>query len=345
MDDKRYGDNLNVGGTADTGDIDFVVTWVDCNDPEWKKVYSEFTGRKNVEGANRFRDWGIFKYWFRAVEKYAPWVHRVYLVTCGQKPDFLNIDHPKLRFVTHQEFIDEKYLPTFNSNVIELNLKNIPDLSERFVLFNDDLFLNSPVRKEDFFVNGLPCDCAVLDMVIPLGQNDPFYHTILNDVDIINKYYNKKEVIRMNKGAWYKLQYKEGLIRNLCLTPWKYFSGFKDYHVVSCFLKSSFEAINRMEPEAYERTCNNHFRGWSDITQHLIRYYQLCEGKFYPMKRAGKFFEIGSQTEEILKAVKESRLKYICLNDDKEDIDFEAEKNSIINAFEEKFPSKSSFEL
>ena len=35
--------------------IDFVVTWVDGNDP-------------NV----RFRDWDNMQYWFRAVEKFAP---------------------------------------------------------------------------------------------------------------------------------------------------------------------------------------------------------------------------------------------------------------------------------
>ena len=28
----------------------------------------------------RYRDWDILKYWFRGVEKYAPWVNKVYLL-------------------------------------------------------------------------------------------------------------------------------------------------------------------------------------------------------------------------------------------------------------------------
>lgn len=325
--------------------IDFVVTWVDFTDPMWQKMYSDFTGKEIVNDSNRYRDWGTLKYWFRAVEKYAPWVNNVYFITCGQKPDFLNLNHPKLKFVKHSDYIDEKYLPTFNSSVIELNVRNLSELSEHFVLFNDDIFLNAPTKPEDFFVNGIPCDNAVLDMVIPMGENDVFYHTILNNVDIINKYYNKREVIGKNKKAWYSLKYKEGLIRNMCLAPWKHFAGFKDYHVVNNFLKSSFEEMYKREPEAFERTFKNHFRGWDDITQYLMRYYQLCEGKFHPSKKNGKFFEIGRQTDDIVRAILEEKYNYICLNDDSEKIDFEANKKAIIDAFEKKYPNKSEFEL
>lgn len=325
--------------------IDFVVTWVDCADPCWQKTYRDFTGNETVSDCNRYRDWDTLKYWFRAVEKYAPWVNSIFFITCGQKPSFMNVNHPKLKCINHTDYIDEKNLPTFNSNVIELNIHKIKDLSEQFVLFNDDIFLNAPVKAEDFFVNGLPCDNAVLDMVIPSGENDVFYHGILNNVDIINKYYRKKKVIGNNRAAWYNLKYREGLIRNLCLAPWKNFAGFKDYHVVNSFLKSSFEEMYRREPKAFERTFNNHFRCWDDITQYLIRYYQLCEGRFHPYKKKGKFFEIGKQTDDIINAISEEKYKYICLNDDSEDIDFEANKTAIIQAFERKYPNKSSFEV
>lgn len=326
-------------------DIDFVVLWVDSNDPKWQKMYTDFTGKRIVKESNRYRDWGTFKYWFRAVDKYAPWVNSIYFITCGQKPDFLNTAHPKLKCINHTDYIEKEYLPTFNSSVIELNIHKIKDLSERFVLFNDDIFLNAPVKETDFFVNGLPCDNAVLDMILPLGENDVFYHTILNNVDIINKYYNKKKVVRNNKSAWYNVKYGKEIARNLCLSPWKHFAGFKDYHVANSFLKSSFEEVYKREPEAFERTFKNHFRGWDDITQYLIRYYQLCEGRFHPYRKRGKFFEIGKQTDAIIKAISEEKYKYICMNDDSEDIDFEYNKKLIIEALEKKFPEKSSFEL
>ena len=48
--------------------IDFVVTWVDGSDPHWqtkKQQYANLTGRLN--GENRYRDMGIFEYWFKNV--------------------------------------------------------------------------------------------------------------------------------------------------------------------------------------------------------------------------------------------------------------------------------------
>lgn len=325
--------------------IDFVITWVDCGDPMWQKMYTDFTGKELSGGENRYRDWGFLKYWFRAVEKYAPWVGNIFFITCGQKPDFLNVNHPKLKFIKHEDYIDKKYLPTFNSNVIELNLGNISELSEQFVLFNDDIYINAPIKEEDAFVNGVPCDCAVLDMVIPMGKNDVFYHAIINNIDIINKHYDKKKVVKSNKKSWYKPTYKEGFIRNICLSPWKYFGGFKDYHLVNNFLKSSFTKLREMEPEAFERTFKNHFRGWDDITQYVVRYYQLCEGKFHPARKEGKFYEIGRQTDEIVKALSEEQHKFICMNDNSDNIDFETNRKKILEAFEKKFPEKSSFEL
>ena len=36
-----------------------------------------------------YRDWGTFKYWFRGVEKFAPWINKVYLVTDDQIPNLV----------------------------------------------------------------------------------------------------------------------------------------------------------------------------------------------------------------------------------------------------------------
>lgn len=36
----------------------------------------------------RYRDWGIFHYWFRGVEKFAPWVRKVYFVTWRHLPEW-----------------------------------------------------------------------------------------------------------------------------------------------------------------------------------------------------------------------------------------------------------------
>ena len=148
-------------------DIDFVIIWVDGDDPVWKEERAKYDHPAScLPNSNnfQFRDWGVLPYWFRSVERYAPWVRRIHFVTCGHYPEWLNLDHPKLHFVRHEDFIPSEYLPTFSANPIELNIHRIPGLSEQFVYFNDDMFVAAPVKPTDFFINGLPRDCAIRNM-------------------------------------------------------------------------------------------------------------------------------------------------------------------------------------
>ena len=148
--------------------IDFVVTWVDASDPEWlsqkEKYHTELSHSEKKDNSSfRYREWGMFRYWFRAVEQYAPWVRYVWLVTCGHTPEWLNTEHPKLRVVRHEDFIPKEYLPTFSSICIELNLWRISGLSEHFVYFNDDMYLfdNASTKRYRTMQFGLPhtrCD-------------------------------------------------------------------------------------------------------------------------------------------------------------------------------------------
>ena len=102
--------------------IDFVVTWVNNKDVDWRKRKSEFEKEYNIfqdlNSEERYREWGLMKYWFRAVEKYAPWVNKIYFITEGHVPNWLDVNHPKLVHVKHEDYIEKQFLPTFNSNVI-----------------------------------------------------------------------------------------------------------------------------------------------------------------------------------------------------------------------------------
>lgn len=117
--------------------IDFVVTWVDGADKRWQKKRAQYVDDPEIEAgmssAKAYRDWGTFKYWFRGVESFAPWVNKVYLVTDDQVPTWLDLRHEKLEVIDHTDIIDAKYLPVFNSNAIEMNLHKIKGLSENFV--------------------------------------------------------------------------------------------------------------------------------------------------------------------------------------------------------------------
>lgn len=88
------------------GPIDFVIPWVDGNDPDWRNERSKWCIENEGDHREiRFRDWDNLQYWFRGVEKFAPWVNRIHFITYGHLPPWLNVDHPKINIVRHTDYI------------------------------------------------------------------------------------------------------------------------------------------------------------------------------------------------------------------------------------------------
>lgn len=327
--------------------IDFVVTWVDGNDPDWFREKMKYQGIDITSGnaENRFRDWGTFRYWFRGVEKFAPWVNRVFLITCGHYPEWLNIEHPKLRLVRHADYMPAECLPTFNSNAIQMFLHRIPDLSEQFVLFDDDCFLTAATTPEDFFVNGVPCDEGLLEAINCTDPKDIFPHMMLNNSAVINKHFQKKEVLRRHFSKFINLKYGKDNIRTLLMLPLKYFSGFKDMHLPGSYRKTDMQILWDAEPESLMRTGKNKFRALDDVTIWLMKNWRICNGDFVPRStKWGKKYELGIDGD-VYQAIKTGRWKAICVNDGIPDIDFNMEKKKLCEAFEVLLPGKSSFEI
>ena len=201
--------------------IDFVVPWVDSSDEEWIQLYNKYRGVHVASDDARFRNWGIFKYWFRAVEKNAPWVNKVFLITNGTFPQFINPNHPKLVLVKHEDYIPKKFLPTFNAATIELNLNKISELSEQFVFFNDDFFLNAPVAPDYFFKNGLPCDNNREKVfgAIKWSKTDNFGIALSEcvDIGIINCFFNRKSTVKGSLKNWFGIHL---CLRAIETSPW-----------------------------------------------------------------------------------------------------------------------------
>ena len=267
----------------DVNAIDFVVPWVDDSDPLWRAKKAQYTGVEEQEGNTdvRFRDWNTLKYWFRGVEKFAPWVRYVYFVTDAQKPEWLNVDHPRLRWVKHTDFIPAEYLPTFNANTIEWNLHRIEGLSERFVYFNDDVFLIRRVDPEDFFVKGLPCD---LPNIGPLYANGFFSHILFNNAELINRHFSLRESIHKNLGKWTRKQSLGGLFKLVLYGRKDMIPHSNNWHIHANYLKKSFEALWACEGEIIQKTCENRLRSKEDVTSYCVRDFQLFSGQFYPQK-------------------------------------------------------------
>ncbi len=324
--------------------IDFIVLWVDGNDPEWQKERAKYITDKKQGHVARFRDWDLMRYWFRGVEKFAPWVNCVHFVTCGHHPEWLNLNHPKLHFVKHGDFIEKKYLPLFNSCAIEMNINHIPDLEEHFVYFNDDFFITGHVRPEQFFQKGLPCDMAILDPIKPMK----YYHQVLNDTIELNKHFNFRDSLKKHLSKYINLKYGVHLYKNLLQIPYPYFVGFKVHHLPTPYLKSTWDTVWNHCPDAITQTLSSRFRSPNDNTQLLFHYWQLASGMFNPINvtKTSGYYGISPETLDIIcKIIKSKRNNIMVINDTWPNTDIEVAKNQLINSFDYILPQKSSFEL
>lgn len=325
--------------------IDFVITWVDGNDKEWQNEKNKYQATKENDNKNiRYRDWDNLKYWFRAVEKYANWVNKIYFITYGHLPDWLDTTNEKLVIVNHNDFIPQKYLPTFNSCAIELNMYRIKRLSENFVYFNDDMFFNDYTKPTDFFKKDLPCEYAILTTIVASGQ-DKFEHRIINNMGVINKHFNMKKCIKSNFGKWFNLKYGKDQLRTLLLMSWNNFPAIKFSHSAISFKKSTFEEIWNKEPEIMNNSCETKFRNFTGVNPWVFKDWQIAKGEIYPRKsNFSKFYIINNDNSEIINDIKKGKHKLICLNDSDKIENFEVQKSKINNAFEEKLNKKSTFE-
>lgn len=329
--------------------IDFVVTWVDGGDLQWQKEKQRWLSGNDADvdvSAIRYRDWDNLRYWFRAVEKYAPWVNKVHFVTNGQLPDWLNLDAPKLNFVKHSDYIPMEWLPTFSSHPIEFNVHRIEGLSEQFVLFNDDFFLTAPVKPEDFFVDGLPCD-SIREDPLAFEQTELYNFICLNDLMFVNDRFERKEVRSRLGSKWFSLRAPADLVRNMITSLMRHnaFFGIDTHHLPQAYLKRTFQEVWEREPELLAEVCSHKFRDARDISHHSLKFWQLMNGNFQPYDkhRFGKVLNV-SWTDRVCNAIENRQYKAICIND-AEDVDFEAVKAKINGAFEKALPEKSSFEL
>ena len=329
--------------------IDIVIPWVDEKDLEWQRVKAQYNADDSFEASNmRFQSWDNLKYWFRAVETCLPWFNKIFFITWGHLPDFLNINHPKLRIVRHEEYIPHKYLPTFNSNTIEMNLHRIDDLSENFILFSDDVFPILLIPEDYYFKDNMVCDEAVENIITTTSFGAVSHATRyaqVNNMFIINKYFRKREVQKKNWDKGYCEDYGERLDRTKACAYWYDFPGFYDPHMANAMKKSVLEKLWKLEKEALDAGSHDRFRGYADITQYLVRYWQLCEGNFYPRKTRGKvFFPTIDTFHEVVDAIKNKSYQMISFNENCTPDEFEIMKKEINDALAETFPNRSSFE-
>ena len=333
--------------------IDIVIIWVDGSDIKWQQEKNKYLPENNKididVSAKRWRDWDNVQYIFRGIEKFCPWVNKVFFITCGQKPSWLNTECEKLVFVNHKDYIPEKYLPTFTSRTIELNLNRLEGLSEHFIYLNDDFFFTKKCKPSDFFKNGLP-KLVAMEKPKTISQEEIFDCTINNNVRLIASKFNKQQVKKSNKKHWYPLRdpitfFMNKFYDKTAMTGW---AGFYMDHLPNPFLKSAFEECWQLFGDKFDEVCQNRFRSRYGLNQYVVSEYMLCKGSFAFEKYGKRGFnyslnDVKNNIDKVCQDIKKQKYKTVCLNDVNVQ-NFEETKKKINEALDYILPEKSAFE-
>ncbi len=327
--------------------VDFVIPWVDGDESKWKKSFNEQFQSHNGVDANlsRYRDWELLKFWFRGVELNAPWVNKIYFITCGHLPKWLNVNHPKIVIVKHEDYIPSEYLPVFSSHPIELNMHRISGLSETFIYFNDDFFITSQVSVSDFFKDGKPLD---LPMLRVNNEGDTLFGNVLdNNMILIKSKYSVFKVILNSMRYWWHVKVP---LRDIYHTLVGIFTTknviFKYHHLPQPLLKTTlFKAWDDFG-EKLVVVSSNKFRDKIDVNQYVFKYIQYCLGHYSPINvsKLGTSISLSDSNFDLVEEIIDSS-KVVCLNDNDNITDFELVKSKIYEKFENLYPDKSKFEI
>lgn len=336
-----------------SGPIDIVIPCVDEKDSVWekeRKKWSAICDGDKFETSNlRFQCWDNLFLWFRSIEECMPWVHKIFLVTCGQRVDFLKKNHPKIELVNHRDFIPSEYLPTFNSNTIEMNIHRIRELSDNFILFSDDVFPLEPIAEEYYFKDNMVCDEAVENIITTTSFGSVSHNTRyaqINNMFIINRHFKKRKVQAAHPEQWFNDEYEEHLERTKACEYWYDFPGFYDPHMANAMKKSTLAHLWDVEPEALDLGSKNKFRAHTDVTQYLIRYWQFCSGDFVPRKTRGKvYFPTIDTYKDVVDAIDNRLYPMVSFNENCTPEEFPIIKENINAALLRRFPQKSTYEI
>lgn len=299
-------------------DIDLVITYLNNNDKKWQrdyKTYSRIEKKKYDPFGIRFRDWNNFKYVLRSIANYMSFINNLYIIVSdeSQIPEYVNTDTAKIIF--HKDIIPEKYLPTFNSNTIELFIYKITELSENFLYTNDDIFITNNISAKDFYDNEMNPKIDVFEKRI--SRNNVYINSLRNTQELVLNEHN--------------VTFKSKL------------SLLRSNHSINPMKKSMWEYYW----DKYKNEMSNsitRFRDKSNITQELSNYHFFIKDKNNVTKRNTRYFSfINNTTYDLENLINDKNITAICINDNGV-IDFDIYKTEVNVILERKYPNKCIYE-
>lgn len=312
--------------------IDAVYTWVDGTDEKWQRLKASVQEQQSGESliqdalaAARFADHDELRYSLRSIEQYAPWIRKIWIVTNGQVPDWLNLEHPKVQIVTHEEiWPNTEGLPNFNSHAIEACLHRIEGLSEHYLYFNDDMILGKPVSPARFFHGN--------------GVSKYFYSRALVDFCDLGEEDNASTIAAKNSRA------AMGAVSGSTASR-------KFFHTPSPLRRSVTEQLEATYPDLFAVTRRAQFREQTDIAVAGSFYFNVAGamGAAVPARIHYEYIDPATEDgrQRMLKVIAKHDRDTICVNDGSTD-ETDAQRIEtdafIRGSLEEFLPVPSAFE-
>ncbi|WP_046260695.1 stealth family protein [Streptomyces sp. WM6386] len=308
--------------------VDAVYTWVDGDDPAMAakrrahQALSHNTIAPRETGASRYTSHDELRYALRSLEMYAGFVRHVYLVTDSQIPDWLDPRAEGLTVIDHRDILPADALPVFNSHAIESRLHHIPGLSEHYLYFNDDVFINRPVGAEHFFHgNGI---ARIPLSPLKLGIGAP--HPLEPAPNSAGK--NAREVISRFHG------------RHIT---------HKSLHTPHPQLLSVMREMERLGIEELDRTSYSRFRSTSDVApaSTLHHHWAMATARAVPADYRFRYVQLGTpdMRRRLSRLAAGEDVDFFCLNDVDTPPEARSAAQAAISIFlQRKYPFPSRYE-
>ncbi|MCR4881483.1 MAG: Stealth CR1 domain-containing protein [bacterium] len=306
--------------------IDLVYLWVNGADEDFAKEKNFWQKKLNIPVSqdvcdSRYIENDELRYSLRSVFQNIPWVNKIYIVTNGQVPKWLDTRDDRIKIVTHKEIMPNDCLPVFNSRAIESCVANIPGLSEHFLLANDDCFVFKQLKPSFFFT------------------------------------FDGKPIVRLREKKFTKASLKRSLyVRSVFLSiqliKRKFHKAYSciPHHNLDAYTKTLYKACKNEYKNEFDELLTHKFRKLS-VQRIIFSLYQIVKGKS-PLRiiKANKHSNVDSATyavEPINKMkwkIKLANPALFCINDEPtaNDYDRECIKYLLNSFFPEQLPCEKT---
>lgn len=295
--------------------VDAVIPYVNSSDKLWVKDFTNTTGNYNCYGV-RFRSWNTLKYLMRGISEYMPFVKRIILIVARESQVPIWVNRENVKIVYHNDFIPKEFLPTFNSCTIESYLYRIPDISERFIYFNDDMFPVGLMGLSDFFNENIPK--LKFNFNINLGSGSIYGNQCRSSMDMI------ADVLKLER-------YEPGKI-------------FRPEHTIKPMLKSTLNKVGELCGDKLPKITTNLRRNFN-VNQYIYSYYQYFTNNYIEYLHRFMYTEIKDNLSTIKHSILSNDFQVLCINDSDKITNYAKTREELLAIFNEKFPNKCRFEV